>query len=133
MIELDLAALNGRFFDTFDPDSNQIIVDNQPAEDLDETQISLHWTIEPGSCEIVQIGTAPVYEQLGVATLQIVIPTGQGTKPGYAIREQFMDAFRAFKSDDKKLRVYGTSQTQENRDIGLQLNARIKWESYRTP
>jgi hypothetical protein len=133
MIELDLAALNGRLFATFDPDNTQIVVDNQPDEDFDDTQVWMDWTIEPGSQRRVQNGINPVYEQLGTATLQIHVPQGAYTGPGDDVQKRFEDAFRDWRSDDRALRVYRIASSKLRNADNFQMNVTVFWESHRSP
>ena len=82
MLELDLTALNDRFFDGMDVEQYQVLVENQPEEELDETQLWCRWRIQPGASDAVETGVKRTYQQLGTATLQIVLPKGTGVAQG---------------------------------------------------
>lgn len=135
MLQLDIDALNDRFFDNMDAEAIQLLVENQPDEDLDDTQVWTRWVINPGLSVTNSIGRDFMVTQYGTATLQIFIPKGLYTGPGNDVREQFNELFRGWRSADKKLLVdnlKSQSSTYKKGETEFHLiNAMIKWHSNR--
>lgn len=131
MLQLDIDALNARFASGMDADALQVLVENQPKQDIDETRIYCRWVIEPGDSQCVQTGLQKSYIQLGVATLQIIVPQGTYMDDGYAVRTHFTDLFRGWRSADKALTVYQIKNETPRRDGYAEINCRIMWESLR--
>lgn len=135
MADLDKAALNDRLFDNMDAEAIQLLVENQPDEDLDDTQLWTRWIINPGLSTDRTIGKDVMVTQYGTATLQIFVPKGLYTGPGDDVREQFTKLFRGWRSPDKALRVYNMkadSSTYKRGDAEFHLiNAMIYWRSNR--
>lgn len=135
MLEKDLAALNNRLFDNIDIVKLQTLVENQPDENIDDTQVWTRWIINPGISTSRALGKNPIVTQYGTATLQIFVPKGLYTGPGVDIREQFYSLFRSWSSADKKLAVGGLKSTQSTYTRGTTefylINAMFNWRSNR--
>jgi hypothetical protein len=135
MIQKDIQALNDRFFDNMDVEDIQLLVENQPDEELDDTQLWSKWIINPGLSETTSLGRDFQVTQYGNATLQIFIPKGQYTGPGDDLREQFNKLFRGWRSADKKLVVTDLKSQSSNYKKGEAefhlINAMFSWHSKR--
>ena len=135
MLQLDIDALNDRFFDNMDAEAIQLLVENQPDEDLDDTQVWTRWVINPGLSVTKSIGRDFMVTQYGTAALQIFIPKGLYTGPGNDVRDQFNELFRGWRSADKKLLVdnlKSQSSTYKKGETEFHLiNAIIEWHSNR--
>ena len=130
MLQLDIDALNDRFFDNMDAEAIQLLVENQPDEELDETLPWVRWTITPGDSKLTAISPA-LFTSLGTATLQIFVPKGKGTGAAIDIKEVFENAFREWRSTDKRLRIYKMSSTKGTDKNALQVNVTVFYESRR--
>lgn len=141
MIHLDIEQLNEKFWatpltyideegETVTMADSQILVENQPDDDIDESKPWVRWTINPGESKLIQTGPK-LYKNLGIATLQVFVPKGQGTGAATDIREAFNTAFREWRSPDQKLKVYKLSNTKGSGDDYLQVNANLFYESHR--
>jgi hypothetical protein len=135
VLHLDKAALNDRFFDNMDVEELQTLVENQPDEDIDDTQVWTRWVINPGLSLTKSIGPDFMVTQYGTATLQIFVPKGLYTGPGDDVQVQFNDLFRGWRSPDKKLVVdnlKSQSSTYKKGDVEFHLiNAQFSWHSNR--
>lgn len=131
MLALDEAALNARFSDNIEIEANQVLVENQPDEAVDTTRIYSRWIIEPGASELVQSNNT--HHQLGTATLQIIAPKEQWTDDADALRDEYLNVFRRWRSADGNLRVYKMEVSKPRRDDCYQINCKVFWESYRRP
>ena len=135
MLQLDIDALNYRFFDNMDVEDLQTLVENQPDEDIDDTQVWTRWVINPGISESRSLGKDFLVTQYGVATLQIFVPKGLYTGPGNDVRDQFNRLFRGWRSADKKLVVdslKSESSTYKRGTVEFHLiNAKFMWHSTR--
>lgn len=131
MIALDEAALNARFSDNIDIEANQVLVENQPDESVDQTRIYSRWQIDAGASELVQSNNT--HHQLGTATLQIIAPKESWTDDADALRDQFLNLFRRWRSEDGALRVYKLDVRKPKQDDCYQINCVVFWESYRRP
>lgn len=135
MLQLDIDALNDRFFDNMDAEAIQLLVENQSDEDINDTQVWTKWIINPGLSVTKSIGRDFLVFQYGTATLQIFIPKGLYTGPGNDIRDQFNTLFRGWRSADKKLLVdelksQSSTYTNDKTEFHL-INAQISWHSIR--
>lgn len=132
MLQLDIKALNDRFFDNMPVNEIQLTVENQPDEDLDDTRLWTKWIINPGISETTSFGRDFNVTQYGNATLQIFIPKGLYTGPGNELRDQFNALFRGWVSADKKLIVSNLKSTSsEYKDKFHLINAMFNWRSNR--
>jgi hypothetical protein len=132
MLQLDIDALNDRFFDNMDVEDIQLTVENQPDEDLDDTKLWTKWIINPGLSTSVSLGRDFLVTQYGTATLQIFIPKGLYTGPGNDLRDQFNALFRGWRSADKKLIVDDLKSTSsEYKEKFHLINAMATWHSMR--
>ncbi len=135
MIDLDKAALNERLFDNMDTEALQLLVENQPDEDLDDTKVWTRWVINPGLSKDRVLGKDLLVTQYGTATLQIFIPKGLYTGPGDDVREQFNRLFRGWRSPDKALLIdnlKSDSSTYKRGNTEFHLiNAMVFWHSNR--
>ncbi len=135
MLQKDIKALNDRFFDNIDAEAIQLLVENQPDEELDDNRLWAKWIINPGMSETRSLGEDFAVTQYGMATLQIFIPKGQYTGPGDDLREQFNKLFRGWRSADKKLVVdslksESSTYTKASNEFHL-INAKFAWHSNR--
>lgn len=135
MIDKDIKALNDHFFDNIGAEDIQIVVENQPDEDIDDARVWTKWIIVPGLSETRSMGIDFLVTQYGVATLQIFIPKGQYTGEGNDLRERFNTLFRGWRSADKKLIVdslksESSSYTKGDSEFHL-INAKVMWRSNR--
>lgn len=143
MIFYDVDALNAKFAtitlsyknaanQTVNLPASQVLVENSPATDLDETAPWVRWSIAPGESKPKITGTPVTYLSLGNAYLQVFIPKDMGATIAQDIIESFHAAFRNWRSADKKLKIVGVGQIKvPNKDF-YQVNASIKYESLRS-
>lgn len=132
MLQKDIDALNAHFFDNMDAEALQLVVENQPDEDLDGNALWSKWIINPGLSTSRSLGENFLVTQYGTATLQIFIPKGQYTGPGNDLRDQFNDLFRGWRSPDKKLVVDDLKSTSSTyKDKFHLINAMFMWHSNR--
>jgi hypothetical protein len=131
MLALDEAALNKRFSDNIDIEEHQVLVENQPDEQVDATRIYSRWQIEAGASQLVQSNNT--HHQLGTATFQIIAPRETYTDGADALRDEFLALFRRWRSDDHALRVYKLDVRKPKQDDCYQINCVVFWESYRRP
>ncbi len=135
MLQKDIQALNDRFFDNMDAEAIQLLVENQPDEELDDSRLWAKWIINPGMSETRSLGKDFAVTQYGMATLQIFIPKGQYTGPGDDLRDQFNKLFRGWRSADKKLVVdslksESSAYAKGSNEFHL-INAKFAWHSNR--
>jgi hypothetical protein len=136
MIQLDIDALNARLFDNMDILELQLLVENQPDEDIDETRVWTRWIINPGVSEETALGANYRVVQYGTVTLQVFTPKGLYTGPGGDIRDEFNKLFRGWRSEDKKLIIdnlksQSSTYTKNGQEFHL-INAMASWRSTRT-
>lgn len=135
MADLDKQALNNRLFDNMNVEALQLVVENQPDEDLNDAQLWCRWIINPGLSTDRSLGKERTVTQYGTATLQIFVPKGLYTGIGDDVKEQFNGLFRGWRSADKALVVNdlkSTSSTYSKDGIEFHLiNAMIYWHSNR--
>lgn len=135
MLQQDKTALTDRLFDNMDIKAIQLLVENQPDEDIDDTQVWTRWIINPGLSLTKSMGRDFLVTQYGTATLQIFVPKGLYTGPGDDVLEQFNTLFRGWRSADKKLVVdnlKSQSSTYKKADAEFHLiNAQFSWHSNR--
>lgn len=141
MLTLDIDALNAKFWSTplsytvangttHTLPARQVLVENQPDENVDEKKPWVRWTLNPGDSQ--QTGISPaIYTSLGTATLQVFVPKGRGTGEAQDIKEVFETAFRGWRSDDQRLRIYKMSSTKGPDKDYHQVNVTIFYESRR--
>lgn len=141
MLYLDVDALNARFFAiplTYKDDNGatvtlpdtQKVVENQPAEDQDETKPWVRWTITPGAS--APVTTGPItFKSLGVAVLEIYIPKGKGVGQAVDLKTAFENGFRNWKSGDKCLKVYKLDSSKGADKDYLHVNVTVFYESKR--
>lgn len=136
MIQLDIDALTNHLFDNMDIEELQLLVENQPDEDIDDTKVWTRWIINPGLSEESALGANFRVVQYGTATLQIFVPKGLYTGPGNDIRDNFNKLFRGWRSADKKLvidNLKSQSSTYRKAEQEFHLiNAMVAWHSTRT-
>jgi hypothetical protein len=135
MLNLDIKALTDHLFDNMNVEELQLLVENQPDEDIDDTQVWTCWIINPGLSEETALGENHRVVQYGTATLQIFVPKGLYTGPGDDVRDQFNSLFRGFRSDDRKLVIdnlksQSSTYTKGSREFHL-INAMAFWHSVR--
>jgi hypothetical protein len=136
MLNLDIQALTDRLFDNMDVEELQLLVENQPDEDIDDTQVWTRWIINPGLSEETALGANYRVVQYGTATLQILVPKGLYTGPGDDVRDQFNALFRGWRTDDGKLVIdnlksQSSTYTKAGQEFHL-INAMAFWHSVRT-
>lgn len=132
MLQQDIDALNDRFFDNMDPEAIQLLVENQPDENLDDDALWTKWIINPGLSITDSLGKDFIVTQYGTATLQIFVPKGLYTGPGNDVREQFNKLFRGWRSPDKRLSVDNLkSESSTYKDKFYLINAMFFWHSKR--
>jgi hypothetical protein len=131
-LQLDRDALNSRVSSGLDTEALQVLVENQPVEQIDETSIYCRWSIEPGAQKQTTLGhSRRGYIQLGIATLQIIAPAGTYMDDAYDVRQTFEDLFRSWRSTDGALKVYEVLNTVVTQNGYGQINCTIKWRSER--
>jgi len=131
MISEDVNALTNRFFDLFDETDVNILVEGQPTIDVDETRCWMRFTVSPGFGKQSTMSENAKFQQLGVATLQVFAPEGHGTYEAFQIQDKFMLGFRNWRSADKKIHVYKSSNDKSTQDGYTQYNINVFWESQR--
>jgi hypothetical protein len=143
MLQKDIDALNDRFWsspmtyslregETLVLSDEQMLVENQPDDDLDDTQLWTRWIINPGLSTQTSLGSDPTFAQYGTATFQIFIPKGLYTGPGNDLRDQFNKLFRRWRSADKKLLIDDLKSTSsEYKEKFHLINAMVMWHSKR--
>lgn len=141
MIGLDIQQLNGRFWATpltyrdaagqvVTLNDAQVLVENQPPEEHDETRPFVRWTVLPGPSR--QVGISPaLFLHKGSAVLQVFTPKGAGTAQAHDLAEALESSFRQWRSDDRAVRIVGMERVSgPDRDLH-QLNVRLHYESRR--
>lgn len=113
-IELDRAALNDRFQGGMDVEALQVLVENQPVEEIDESRIYSFWVIDPAGSDRVERGPSAMIEQVGIAMFRIIVPAGTYLEDAYEARAKFVELFRDWRSDDKALTVLGFMDSKKN-------------------
>ena len=139
-IYMDVDALNAKFWDTAltynggadtIPES-QILTENGPTQEVDESLPWVRWTISPGASQRVTQGQTRLFKNLGTAHLEVFIPKGTGTATGEEIRESLIAEMAEWRSDDKTLRIYKHDATKgQGSKESHQLNAVFYYESKR--
>jgi hypothetical protein len=129
MLDKDEAALNARFAAGMDEADFQVIVDNQPDETIDQSRIFTRWTIQPGDSELIQ--TDGMMIQLGVAYFQIIAPLETWTDEAHDLRDQFLNLFRNWRSEDRCLQVYKLGVDKPPNKTAYQINCKVFWRSHR--
>lgn len=143
MLQQDIDLLNDRFWsspltyslregEVLVLSDEQMLVENQPDDDLDDTQVWTKWIINPGISTPTTMGPNPNITQYGTATLQIFVPKGLYTGPGNDLRDQFNKLFRGWRSADRKL-VVGDLKSSSSEYQGKfhLINAMFNWRSNR--
>jgi len=118
-----------------DSEAIQLLVENQPDEDLDDGKLWSKWIINPGLSTSRSLGEDFVVAQYGTATLQIFVPKGLYTGPGNDLRDRFNKLFRGWRSPDKRLVVDDLKSTSSAYSRGgadfYLINAMFMWHSHR--
>lgn len=136
MLSQDRAALNKEMRETFE--SNMPGIAYHLADtgyDLDESKTSAVFAFNPDEATILTISSANVWQQLGIATLQIMQPKDLDVEEGepdvWDIADIATAAFKGWRSDDKKTEVYKFHPQRIPNDKYVQLNLLIYWRSKR--
>lgn len=138
-LSLDLKALNERFVDGMDIEGLQVLVENQPDEQIDFNRIYSYWVIAPAASERIEQGPSANEEQVGIAMFRIIAPAGTYLDDAYAARAQFVELFRDWRSEDKALSVLGFMDSKTNvpkddttkEPAYLRLDVQFSWRSRR--
>ena len=131
-LALDYAAIRERFVIEWD-DRVHTVFANEEAEDPDEADVFVRFSVNPGNRALYLGGQPPTYSQLGRIWLQIFTPKGMGTVDAYDLADQFKAIFNQWVSDDEAIRIYNVdTQSIPNGENGtFQLNVSIAYESLR--
>lgn len=103
-MSLDFEAIRERFVTEWN-DAVPTYFANEEAEDPDESQPYVRFSINPGNEARYLGGEPPTYSQLGRIWLQIFMPKNYGTVDGYDLADTFKAIFRKWKSDDGCVRT----------------------------
>lgn len=132
-IYMDVDTLNAKFWSTplayQDENGNaatipasQILTENGPVQEVDETKPWVRWTINPGASKRATQGETRLFKNLGTAILEVFLPKGIGTGVGEEIRESLITALADWRSTDKALRIY---KHQANKGPGTKNNHQL--------
>lgn len=129
---LDFAALRERFVTEWD-DEIATFFANEEAEDPDESEPYVRFSVNPGNRAPYLSGDDPVFSQLGRIWLQIFMPKNRGTVEAYDLADQFIAIFNGWKSADGAIRIYqsDTMQQPSGENGTYQVNVSIAYESLR--
>ena len=138
MLEQDITALKTRFYNDFVIADAQVIATNQPVDPAhDPNKPHVRFVVAPGASRRRTVGPSAIYTQLGRVILKVTVPQGTYDASAYALRDQFADLFRDWRSPDRKL-VCGTidnDQIEHGSDSSqpgsLELICSIAWRSDR--
>ncbi|WBY16628.1 hypothetical protein PF049_00190 [Erythrobacteraceae bacterium WH01K] len=140
---MDVNALNTKFWATdltytdyqdneLSVPSSQIVTENGPPRDVDESKPWVRWIVSPGGSKRTTSGNVTLYKNLGTAFLEVHLPIGYGTGQAEEIRDAFIHAFADWQDPAKKLRVYKHDSTKgAGTESSYQLDAIIYYQSYR--
>ncbi len=133
----DIDDLRMRFLDqmaSLGLDASQVLMDNQPATNVDEKKVWVRFQIRPGFNKEEQIGgTHILITQLGVVILQVFAPPGSGSKSAYTICDKFNAIYRKWRSISTTghLRTMPWKVEAIPSDKNLQINVTVEYESLR--
>lgn len=139
-IYIDVDTLNAKFWDTaltYDEGEqsipeDQILTENGPTQEVDESKPWVRWSISPGASKRVTQGNTKLFKNLGTAHFEVFIPKGTGTATGEEIRDAMIAAMADWRSEDKALRIYKHDATKgQGTKECHQLNAVFYYESKR--
>lgn len=142
-IYMDVDTLNAKFWETTLNYTNaagstvaipqsQILTENGPTQEVDETLPWVRWTISPGASVRTTQGETRLFKNLGTAHLDVFIPKGTGTAVGEEIRDSLVAAMADWRSTDKALRIYKHDATKgDGNKSAHQLNAVFYYEAKR--
>lgn len=137
----DIEAIRIHFLDslaTIGIDESQIVMDNRPTKDLDESKIWVRFQVRPGATKEEQIGGMRILvTQLGQTILQVFAPTGKGSTDAFRIAEHFHDIFRKWRVADDSGHLRTTpymfqaipAQADDKRQSFFQVNSTVFYES----
>lgn len=132
----DISAIRNHFLDNLTAigiDESQIVMDNQPSTDVDESRLWVRFQIRPGEKRPSTLGKRKIMTQIGQVILQVFGPKGSGSESVYALAGNFADTFRDWvnKSATGSVRAYySTTQAYPSLEF-LQVNASVSYESNR--
>lgn len=137
MIIQDVTALRQRFIETVKAANPNLVVifDNQPNVTPPTNKVWCRFTVKPSDKDRVQLGVTKKYQQIGIATLQIIVPAQMGDAVGYTLVDQMDAAFKEWRSTDKAMVVDKTSCQVFNpsaSEPNFIINFIIHWRSIRT-
>lgn len=129
---LDFAALRERFVTEWD-DEIATFFANEEAEDPDESEPYVRFSVNPGNRAPYLGGSDPMDSQLGRIWLQIFMPKNRGTVEAYDLADRFIAIFKGWRSDDDAIRIYqsDTMQQPSGENGTYQVNVSIAYESLR--
>lgn len=136
MINTDIETLRDVLLDTLNAayPNLLILVDNQVEEQTPLDAVYCRFSVKPNTKNIVQIGSTKLYEQLGMAFLQIIIPPQQGDAIGYDIAQTFDNVIKGWRSSDKAMTVYQTGYqtfSPTDKEPNMIINHVTYWKSRR--
>lgn len=103
--------------------------------ELNENEISAVFAFNPDATTLLTISSSNVWQQLGIATLQIMQPkslvVGADELNAWDVADLGMSAFKGWRSDDYATEVYRFSVQRVPNDKYLQVNLLIYWRSKR--
>ncbi|WP_150443123.1 hypothetical protein [Sphingobium limneticum] len=103
--------------------------------ELNENEISAVFAFNPDASTLLTISSSNVWQQLGIATLQIMQPKslviGADELNAWDIADLGMSAFKGWRSDDFATEVSQFSVQRIPNDKYLQVNLLIYWRSKR--
>lgn len=136
MLNTDRFLLNRKMRLTLEavaPDVARYVADQ--SYEADENNIWTVFAVNPDESVPHTIGSASVWKQTGIATLQINQPLGleltEDQLDAWQIADLVTQAFRTWRSGDFKLESYKIGQQRVSDDKCLRLNLLIYWRSKR--
>lgn len=132
----DFTAIRNHFLDSLAAigiDESQVVMENQPSTDVDESRLWVRFQIRPGEKRPSTLGKRKIMTQIGQIILQVFGPKGSGSQSVYGLAGSFADAFRDWidKSANGSVRAYhSNTQAYPSPDF-LQVNASVYYESNR--
>ena len=134
MINDDLDKVTNAIVDLFDTSLSDVILalENQPSQQEPINSVWCRFVNRPNTKGQTTLGITPVFEQLGLSTLQIFVPLGMGEALGYDVAETVDATMRKWTSSDKRMRVYSTeyrSIPATQKSPYFQINYTMYWRS----
>ncbi|WP_188064140.1 hypothetical protein [Sphingobium sp. KCTC 72723] len=134
MLAKDIEDLNQHAIDGFSVSAPNLAVyigdeDGEP----DESRIWARFVINPSDNSLATIGNGKVYNQLGIATLQIMqpknLPVAETDLGAWDIADIAMHIFRDFRGSEQQIEIYRCTPQRIPNGSYLQINLLIYYRS----